>query len=129
MSSSVRGRMCIESLRPLAYSFLAELVHHMKAELTLPQIRRAVHIFSRNMQDNTLPMSTHMTCARLMHHLVESIFRMRSEKTQAEQARQLLVHIMYATVAKFRTTAFECPRALRDCERFRESYQGKGGEN
>ena len=119
------GRMCIESLRPLAYSFLAELVHHMKAELTLPQIRRAVHIFSRNMQDTTLPMSTHMTCARLMHHLVESIFRMRSEKTQAEQARHLLVHIMYATVAKFRTLRSNVPELLETANDLEKAIKAK----
>ena len=122
------GRMCIESLRPLAYSFLAELVHHMKAELTLPQIRRAVHIFSRNMQDNTLPMSTHMTCARLMHHLVESIFRMRSEKTQAEQARQLLVHIMYATVAKFRRLRSNVPELLETANDLEKAIKAKAAK-
>ncbi len=36
-----------EALRPLAYSMLAELVHHLRAELTLPQIKTVVHIFSR----------------------------------------------------------------------------------
>ena len=83
------GRLCAETLRPLAYSFLAELVHHMRAELTLPQIRKTVHVFSTNMQDERLPLSVQMTCARLMHHLVESIFRRRAETTpgSADEAR------------------------------------------
>ena len=99
------GRLCAESLRPLAYSFLAELVHHMRSELTLPQIRKTVHVFSTNMQDERLPLSVQMTCARLMHHLVESIFRRRAETTpgSADEARALLVKILDATVVKFRT--------------------------
>ena len=98
------GRLCAETLRPLAYSFLAELVHHMRAELTLPQIRKTVHVFSTNMQDERLPLSVQMTCARLMHHLVESIFRRRAETTpgSADEARALLVKILDATVTKFR---------------------------
>ena len=97
------GQACIDSLRPLAYSFLAELVHHMRLELSMPQIRRAVYLFSRNVQDKTLPLSIQMTCARLMHHLVESIFRRRNDPTQADDARANLVRILDATVAKFST--------------------------
>lgn len=32
------GRACIETLRPLAYSLLAEIVHHVRGELTLSQV-------------------------------------------------------------------------------------------
>jgi len=37
-----------EALRPLAYSMLAELVHHLRTELTLAQIKTIIHIFSRS---------------------------------------------------------------------------------
>jgi transformation/transcription domain-associated protein len=122
------GRQCIENLRPLAYSFLAELVHHMKAELTLPQIRRAIYIFSRNMQDNTLPLSTHMTCARLMHHLVESIFRMRANSTQSEEVRALLVRILYATVAKFRTLRASIPELVETANDLEKAIKAKAAK-
>ena len=42
----------------------------------MAQIQRAVYLFSRNVQDGTLPLSIQMTCVRLMHHLVESIFNL-----------------------------------------------------
>lgn len=32
------GRACFESLRPLAYSLLAEIVHHVRGDLWLPQV-------------------------------------------------------------------------------------------
>ena len=104
---------------------LAELVHHMKAELTLPQIRRAIYIFSRNMQDNTLPLSTHMTCARLMHHLVESIFRMRANSTQSEEVRAFLVRILYATVAKFRTLRTSIPELVETANDLEKAIKAK----
>jgi len=123
------GRKCIESLRPLAYSFLAELVHHMKAELTLPQIRRSIVVFSRNMQDNTLPLSTHMTCARLMHHLVESIFRMRADAAQATEARQFLIRILYATVAKFRSLRPQIAELLVTADELEKVIEAKAKMN
>lgn len=97
------GRACFDSLRPLAYSFLAELVHHMRLELSLSQIRRTVYMFSRNVEDASLPLSIQMTCVRLMHHLVESIFRRRNDPAQAADARANLIRILDATVSKFRT--------------------------
>lgn len=32
------GRACFETLRPLAYSLLAEIVHHVRANLSLSQV-------------------------------------------------------------------------------------------
>ena len=122
------GPMCIENLRPLAYSFLAELVHHMKAELTLTQIQRAICIFSRNMQDNTLPLSTHMTCSRLMHHLVESIFRMRPDAANRAESRQYLMRIMYATVAKFRALRATIPELMETADELETSSKAQAAQ-
>ena len=41
------SRTCIEGLRPLAYSTLAELVASCKSELTFEQLSKVVHIFTR----------------------------------------------------------------------------------
>ena len=34
------GRACFETLRPLAYSLLAELIHHVRLELTSTMVRK-----------------------------------------------------------------------------------------
>lgn len=44
-----------ESLRPLAYSTLADLVHHVRQHLPLSDLARAVHLFSKNVHDESLP--------------------------------------------------------------------------
>jgi transformation/transcription domain-associated protein len=111
------GRACYDALRPLAYSFLAELVHHMRLELSLVQIRRAVYMFSRNVHDTSLPLSIQMTCVRLMHHLVESIFRRRNDPTQAAEARANLIRIQDATVSKFRTVRPQVYGLLENAKR------------
>ena len=43
-----------------------------------------------------------MTCVRLMHHLVESVFRRRNDPSQSAEARANLIRILDTTVAKFR---------------------------
>lgn len=41
------SRITLE-LRPLAFSMLAELVHHVRQELSLPQMSRIVYLFCRS---------------------------------------------------------------------------------
>lgn len=38
------GRVCIETLRPLAYTLLAELVHYVREDISLPQVKLASYI-------------------------------------------------------------------------------------
>ena len=41
------GQACRAELRPLALSMLAELAHHLRHELKLPQLLRISQLFSR----------------------------------------------------------------------------------
>lgn len=52
-----RGWTTHESLRPLAYSTLADLVHHVRQHLTINVLAKAVHLFSKNVHDESLPTS------------------------------------------------------------------------
>ncbi|CAA9994100.1 unnamed protein product, partial [Nesidiocoris tenuis] len=52
-----QGWTTYESLRPLAYSTLADLVHHVRHQLPMSDLVKAVHIFSKNVHDDTLPTS------------------------------------------------------------------------
>lgn len=40
------GRACFETLRPLAYSLLAEIVHHVRGDLSLSQVLHALILLS-----------------------------------------------------------------------------------
>lgn len=52
-----RGYTTHESLRPLAYSTLADLVHHVRQHLNINVLSKAVHLFSKNVHDESLPTS------------------------------------------------------------------------
>lgn len=44
-----------ESLRPPAFSMLADLVLNVRQHLPMADLERAVHLFSVNIHDETLP--------------------------------------------------------------------------
>jgi transformation/transcription domain-associated protein len=110
------GRACFESLRPLAYSLLAEIVHHVRGDLSLAQLSRIIYLFSRNMHDSTLSLSIHTTCARLMLNLVEPIFEKGVDQQSMDEARILLGRILDAFVGKFSTFKRTIPQLLEEGE-------------
>lgn len=59
----------------MAYSTLADLVHHVRGDLTLPQLSRVVQLFARNIHDATLPFNIQTMSAKLLLNLVEGIAR------------------------------------------------------
>uniref|UniRef100_A0A7I4F837 Non-specific serine/threonine protein kinase n=1 Tax=Physcomitrium patens TaxID=3218 RepID=A0A7I4F837_PHYPA len=108
------GRACYETLRPLAYSLLAELIHHVRLDLSLPQLSRIVYLFSRNVHDSSLPLSVQTTCVRLMLNLVETIFGRRVDHLSREEGRALLGRILDAFVSKFGTLKHSIPQLLEE---------------
>ncbi|GFY88006.1 phosphatidylinositol 3- and 4-kinase family protein with FAT domain-containing protein [Actinidia rufa] len=110
------GRACFETLRPLAYSLLAELVHHVRGDLSLSQLSRIIYLFSSNMHDASLSLSIHTTCARLMLNLVEPIFEKGVDQPSMDEARILLGRILDAFVGKFNTFKRTIPQLLEEGE-------------
>lgn len=110
------GRACFETLRPLAYSLLAEIVHHVRGDLSLSQLSRIIYLFSSNMHDASLSLSIHTTCARLMLNLVEPIFEKGVDQQSMDEARILLGRILDAFVGKFSTFKRTIPQLLEECE-------------
>ncbi|XP_057539337.1 transcription-associated protein 1-like isoform X2 [Amaranthus tricolor] len=97
------GRSCYETLRPLAYSLLAQIVHHVRADLSLPQLLRIIYLFSSNMHDASLTLSIHTTCARLMLNLVEPIYEKGVHQTSMDEAQILLSFVRGRAVGDSQT--------------------------
>ncbi|CAL9045632.1 unnamed protein product [Musa banksii] len=114
------GRVCIETLRPLAYSLLAEMVHYVRSELSLAQLSRIIYLFSRNMHDSSLTLVIHTTCARLMLNLVEPIYDKGVDLQSMDEARVLLGRILDTFVGKFGTFKRIVPQLLEEGEEGKE---------
>lgn len=98
-----RGWTTHESLRPLAYSTLADLVHHVRQHLNIHVLAKAVHLFSKNVHDESLPTSIQTMSCKLLLNLVDCI-RQRSD-AESPMARDLLITMLRVFTNKFHTIA------------------------
>ncbi|KAI4325437.1 hypothetical protein MLD38_030838 [Melastoma candidum] len=123
------GQACFDTLRPLAYSLLAEIVHHVRGDLSLTQLSRIIYIFSSNMHDASLSLNIHTTCARLMLNLVEPIYEKGVDQQSMDEARVLLGRILDAFIGKFSTFKRTIPQLLiegqdgKDCASLRAKLE------
>ncbi|KAI8988247.1 hypothetical protein BDF20DRAFT_910766 [Mycotypha africana] len=91
------GVTAYDSLRPLAYSMLADLIHHIRAELNPLQLSQTVYIYSRNLHDPALAPSIQTMCGKLLLNLIDCIMKI----TDKAQGRALLMRILEAFASKF----------------------------
>lgn len=96
-----KGWTTNESLRPLAYSTLADLVHHVRQHLPMADLARAVHLFAKNVHDESLPTSIQTMSCKLLLNLVECI-RQRSD-VENGPGRDLLIEMLEVFVLKFKS--------------------------
>ncbi|KNZ81468.1 Transcription-associated protein 1 [Termitomyces sp. J132] len=87
-----KGVSSKEILRAVVYSAIADLVHHIRTELTPQQLARSVHVFSKIIHNPTLGNNLHTMSAKMLFGLTDSIL---SKGDEREAAR--LVSSMFET--------------------------------
>lgn len=103
-----RGYTTHESLRPLAYSTLGDFIHHVRQELKFDILVKAVHLFSKNIHDETLPTAIQIMSIRLLLNLVDCIRNQRNEigaSAGTSNRRELLLGMLRVFILKFHTIA------------------------
>lgn len=93
------GLTSYETLRPLAYSTMADLIHHVRNELSISQIWKTVRVYCRNMHDNTLATSFQVMSAKLLLNFMERIIGLPDK----QEGRQIMTVILKAFVDRFET--------------------------
>ncbi|KAH6600577.1 hypothetical protein BASA50_002141 [Batrachochytrium salamandrivorans] len=86
------GVTCRETLRPLAHSVLVDLIHHVRNELSLEQITKVIHIYSKNLHDLSFAPQIQTMCAKLLLSLIDNVVNQQSKP----DARRLVVCILDA---------------------------------
>ncbi|CAO3646140.1 unnamed protein product [Cunninghamella echinulata] len=105
-----------DTLRPLAYSMLADLVHHIRSDLTTAQLFRTVYIYSRNLHDGTLAPSIQTMCGKLLLNLIDCIIKIPNKT----EGRELLMRILDAFASKFAALNNQFSSALRQYQKKKE---------
>ncbi|KAL2197501.1 hypothetical protein P885DRAFT_35176 [Corynascus similis CBS 632.67] len=98
-----------ETMRPLAYSMLADLIHHVRDHLSPEQIRKTVEVYTRNLQDSFPGTSFQTMSAKLLLNMAEFIARMSNKV----DARHYLIMILNAIGDKFAAMNRQYPNAVK----------------
>lgn len=86
-----------ETMRPLAYSMLADLIHHVRDALEPEQIRKTVIVYTKNLQDSFPGTSFQTMSAKLLLNMADCIAKMANKA----DARHHLMMILRAIGEKF----------------------------
>lgn len=73
LSFDIIGTLVLTFHRPVVYSAVADLVHHIRNELTTTQVARVVHVYSRIIHNPALGNSLHTMSVKMMFGLTEPI--------------------------------------------------------
>lgn len=98
-----------ETMRPLAYSMLADLIHHVRDSLSPEQIRKTVEVYTRNLQDTFPGTSFQTMSAKLLLNMAECIAKLPNK----HDARHYLIMILNAIGDKFAAMNRQYPNAKK----------------
>lgn len=113
-----------ETLRPLAYSTVADFIHNVRNELTPKQIWSTVKIYCDLLKDDSLALTVQIMSAKLLLNLVERIMKLPNKL----EGRQLFMIIIDSYAKRFeslnrkhhhilaRHRQFEKKKALKEIE-------------
>jgi transformation/transcription domain-associated protein len=103
------GLTVYETMRPLAYSMLADLIHHVRDALEPQQIRKTVEVYTKNLQDSFPGTSFQTMSAKLLLNMAECIAKMPNK----QDARYYLIMILNAIGDKFAAMNRQYPNAVK----------------
>lgn len=99
-----RGWTVNETMRPMAYSTLADLTHHVRQHLSLADLVRAVLFFSCQVHDESITLGIQTMSIKLIFNLVDSI-RHKAEADLMTSGREILLRMLDVLAFKFKTVA------------------------
>ncbi|KAJ5089065.1 hypothetical protein N7532_007749 [Penicillium argentinense] len=111
------GLTVYETMRPLAYSMLADLIHHVRDHLSRDQIRRTVEVYTKNLHDDFPGTSFQTMSAKLLLNMAEKISKLEDKR----EARYFLIMILDAIGDKFASMNHQFKNAVKVSKFFKES--------
>lgn len=115
-----------ELLRPLAYSVVADLIHHVRNELPLQQLIRVVYVFSCNLNDSTFSSSIQTMCAKLLNTIIDSIYN----KADTNEMSKILKGMFFTFLEKLSamSDAHDRLKALAARDKGKGRAKGESGD-
>ncbi|KAH9909805.1 FAT domain-containing protein [Xylariomycetidae sp. FL2044] len=118
------GLTVYDTMRPLAYSMLADLIHHVRDSLSAEQIRKTVEVYTKNLQDNFPGTSFQTMSAKLLLNMADCIARMPNKV----DARHYLLVILNAIGDKLAAMNRQYPNAVKLSKLYQQQASDKSPE-
>lgn len=119
------GLTSYETLRPLAYSTVADFIHNVRNELTSKQIWSTVQIYCDLLKDDSLALTVQIMSAKLLLNLVERIMKLPNKL----EGRQLFMIIIDSYAKRFHSLDNKYHYILRKHKQFEERRKIKATES
>ena len=119
------GLTVYETMRPLAYSMLADLIHHVRDSLEPNQIRKTVEVYTKNLLDSFPGTSFQTMSAKLLLNMAECIAKMENKA----DARHYLIMILNAFGDKFAAMNRQYPNAVKLSKQYAQQPQDTSPDN
>ncbi|KAJ1816716.1 transcription-associated protein 1, partial [Coemansia sp. RSA 2598] len=97
-------------LKPFAFSMLADLMHHIRLELSPSQLTKMVDFYAGCMHDQSLSSGVHTMCAKLLHNITERIMHIPDKR----HGRILLLSILKTFTSSFAAIGNQAETAIND---------------
>lgn len=115
-----------ETLRPLAYSTVADFIHNVRAELQLDDIEKTIRMYTGYLLDQSLALTVQIMSAKLLLNLVERILKLGKENPQeAPRAKKLLMIIIDAYTNRFKTLNGQYNSIMRHHNQYEKDKNSK----
>ncbi|KAL4805091.1 hypothetical protein BDV18DRAFT_24971 [Aspergillus unguis] len=103
------GLTVYETMRPLAYSMLADLIHHVREHLSRDQIKRTIEVYTKNIHDELPGTSFQTMSAKLLLNMAEKISKLEDKR----EARYFLLMILDAIGDKLAAMNYQFPNIVK----------------
>ena len=103
------GLTSYETLRPLAYTMLADLIHHVRDHLNPDQIRATVVVYVRNLHDDIPGTSYQTMSAKLLLNMAECMSKIQNK----QDARHYMMLVLNGIADKFASMNRQYPNAVK----------------
>ncbi|SCV01740.1 LAME_0G18184g1_1 [Lachancea meyersii CBS 8951] len=115
-----------ETLRPLAYSTVADFVHNVRGDLQLDDIERTIKMYTTFLLDESLALTVQIMSAKLLLNLVERILKLGKENpNDSVRSKKLLIVIIDAYTARFRNLNRQYDNLMKHHEEYEKQKIAK----
>jgi transformation/transcription domain-associated protein len=112
-------RYYLMSDRMNAYAALADLVHHVRNELSMQQLSHVMNVFSRLIHNSSLSCGVHTVVGKMLFGLVDTIV----QKESPTEAAKVLLLLVELSVDKLESITSVLPDVLERIERSKKGEE------